>query len=804
MDFKKSKKSQLNNEERQFLNSVARGDVASVKQALAEAKQRSIDKSCKDSLGRSALVIAIENENDDLVSLLLNNDVELEDSLLHAIQEEYVEAVEMILTHQLKKFGEDYLQTEFFSNTFTTDITPIILAGHIDNYEIIKMLLDRGYRIPKPHDLTCHCDDCLKGSTEDVLGHSRARINAYRALASPSLIALSSKDPILTAFELSWELRNLSEMENEFRTEYEELGITCQEFAVDLLDQIRGSKELEIILNHDCRSPDQNEEKELKKLNRLKLAIKYKQKKFVSHPNCQQLLASKWYEGLGNFRRKPIVKQLSIAFGICFGFPILCAIYMIAPHSRFGKLCRKPFIKFLIHSASYLGFLVLLILVSQRIENPFFFLFPIKERKKVSEFRGSPATIVELMILGYVIGLIWSEIKQIWMQGALEYIHDMWNIMDFVTNSLYLATFTLRLLAWLQVRKEKAERNPYAFEERKHWDAYDPNLIAEALFAGANIFSSLKLIYIFTVNPHLGPLQISLGRMVSDIVKFISVYFLVLFSFACGLNHLYWYYSALRAEECEAGITHSCDIRYRSFANLFEILQSLYWAVYGLVDLEHAHLDEPHKLTELIGKLMFGSYSMIAIIILLNLLIAMMSNSYQLIYSQADEEWKFARSRLWISYFTEGATVPPPFNIIPSPKSFTNMITIFKSLMLAHTPEQKQAKWSNVRSTVKNINTREIKYQMVIRNLISRYIMNKQRPQKDEMVSQDDVNELKQEISTFRFELLTVLSDNGFSTPTVHQAKTSSKLDRMWKNLSAATEGQAETLMEEAGLDDVS
>ena len=68
------------------------------------------------------------------------------------------------------------------------------------------------------------------------------------------------------------------------------------------------------------------------------------------------------------------------------------------------------------------------------------------------------------------------------------------------------------------------------------------------------------------------------------------------------------------------------------FYSLFEILQSLYWAVYGLVDLEHAHLDEPHKLTELIGKLMFGSYSMIAIIILLNLLIAMMSNSYQLIY----------------------------------------------------------------------------------------------------------------------------------------------------------------------------
>jgi hypothetical protein len=36
----------------------------------------------------------------------------------------------------------------------------------------------------------------------------------------------------------------------------------------------------------------------------------------------------------------------------------------------------------------------------------------------------------------------------------------------------------------------------------------------------------------------------------------------------------------------------------------------------------------------------------------------------------ADIEWKFARTKLWMSYFDEGGTLPPPFNIIPSPKSF--------------------------------------------------------------------------------------------------------------------------------------
>ena len=66
----------------------------------------------------------------------------------------------------------------------------------------------------------CGCDECMTSRSEDSLRHSRSRINAYRALASPSLIALSSKDPILTAFELSWELRRLSFAEHEFKSEY--------------------------------------------------------------------------------------------------------------------------------------------------------------------------------------------------------------------------------------------------------------------------------------------------------------------------------------------------------------------------------------------------------------------------------------------------------------------------------------------------------------------------------------------------------------------------------------------------------
>lgn len=106
-----------------------------------------------------------------------------------------------------------------------------------------------------------------------------SRVNEYRALASPSLIALSSNDPILTAFQLSWELRNLALTEQECKTEYLELRRQCQKFAVDLLDQSRSSQELAIILNYDPDSSSPYEDGDHMRLTRLMLAINYKQKK---------------------------------------------------------------------------------------------------------------------------------------------------------------------------------------------------------------------------------------------------------------------------------------------------------------------------------------------------------------------------------------------------------------------------------------------------------------------------------------------------------------------------------------------
>lgn len=65
--------------------------------------------------------------------------------------------------------------------------------------------------------------------------------------------------------------------------------------------------------------------------------------------------------------------------------------------------------------------------------------------------------------------------------------------------------------------------------------------------------------------------------------------------------------------------------------SLFETSQSLFWASFGLVDLMAFELQGIKSFTRFWAMLMFGSYSVINIIVLLNMLIAMMSNSYQII-----------------------------------------------------------------------------------------------------------------------------------------------------------------------------
>ncbi|XP_012877576.1 PREDICTED: short transient receptor potential channel 3 isoform X4 [Dipodomys ordii] len=729
----------LTAEEERFLDAAEYGNIPVVRKMLEES--RTLNVNCVDYMGQNALQLAVGNEHLEVTELLLKKEnlARIGDALLLAISKGYVRIVEAILSHPafaasgrltLSPCEQELQDDDFYAydedgTRFSPDITPIILAAHCQKYEVVHMLLLKGARIERPHDYFCKCAECAEKQRHDSFSHSRSRINAYKGLASPAYLSLSSEDPVLTALELSNELAKLANIEKEFKNDYRKLSMQCKDFVVGVLDLCRDSEEVEAILNGDLESTEPLDMHRHKaSLSRVKLAIKYEVKKL-------------------------------------------------------GKILRAPFMKFVAHAASFIIFLGLLVFnASDRFEgiatppNVTVIDFP----RQIFRVKTTQFTWTEMLIMVWVLGMMWSECKELWLEGPREYILQLWNVLDFGMLSIFIAAFTARFLAFLQATKAQQYVDSYIQESdlsevtlppeiqyftyaRDKWLPSDPQIISEGLYAIAVVLSFSRIAYILPANESFGPLQISLGRTVKDIFKFMVLFIMVFLAFMIGMFILYSYYLGAKVNP--------------AFTTVEESFKTLFWSIFGLSEVTSVVLKYDHKFIENIGYVLYGIYNVTMVVVLLNMLIAMINSSYQEIEDDSDVEWKFARSKLWLSYFDDGKTLPPPFSLVPSPKSFVYFIMRImnfskcrrrrlqkdlemgmgnsKSRLNLFTQSNSRVFESHSFNSILNQPTR---YQQIMKRLIKRYVLKAQVDKENDEVNEGELKEIKQDISSLRYELL--------------------------------------------------
>jgi len=91
---------------------------------------------------------------------------------------------------------------------------------------------------------------------------------------------------------------------------------------------------------------------------------------------------------------------------------------------------------------------------------------------------------------------------------------------------------------------------------------------------------------------------------------------------------------------------------------MISTFKTVFWSLFGLAEKEGVQLENyENRLTVYIGYLIYGAFNIASVIVLLNMLIAMMSKSYETIEEHADVEWKFARSKLYMEYIKEGSSI---------------------------------------------------------------------------------------------------------------------------------------------------
>ncbi|XP_035482262.2 short transient receptor potential channel 6a isoform X2 [Scophthalmus maximus] len=780
--------------EQRFLEAAEYGNIPEVRRMLLHVPNLNVN--AVDYMGQNALQLAVANEHLEVTELLLGRAdlARVGDALLLAISKGYVRITEALLGHPAFRDAnrltaspaqadmlDDFYAYDEDGTRFSHDVTPVILAAHCQEYEIVHTLLSKGARIDPPHDYFCSCDSCNYQQQFDSFSHSRSRINAYRGLASPAYLSLSNEDPVLAALELSSELAMLANIEKEFKNDYCRLSSQCKDYVVGLLDLCRSTEEVEAILSGETDAEDTYDLPGRPSLTRLKLAIKYELKKFVAHPNCQQQLLSIWYENLPGLRQQTTAIKLLVVLAVAVGLPGLALAYWIAPCSRVGKIMRSPFMKFVAHASSFTIFLGLLILnAADRfagttlLPNMTHHHHPAGGRLLsldpllLYRMTMTPFTWMEILIISWVMGMIWAEVKEIWSQGPGEYLVEPWNFLDFGMLAIFLASFCCRFSALRHADLAQTYVHThyttlinvtlppeihYFTLARIYWLPSDPQLVSEGLYAVAVVLSFSRIAYILPANESFGPLQISLGRTVKDIFKFMVIFILVFLAFMIGMFNLYSYY--LGAKQNDA------------FTTLEESFKTLFWAIFGLSEVRSVVINNGHKFIENIGYVLYGVYNVTMVIVLLNMLIAMINSSFQEIEDDADVEWKFARAKLWFSYFEEGRTLPVPFNLMPSPKSMLGLATGIKALLLHYVAgrgEENSDTQLNQLGEGKNsgygASASPTRYQKIMKRLIKRYIIKARADRESDEITEGELKEIKQDISSLRYELLEEKSQN--------------------------------------------
>ena len=216
-------KDTLSETEANYLRAAESGDLQAIQKAVND---HNVNINCLDYLGRSALELAVVEEHTPVIEYLLtrSNIQCIEDAFLVAIGKDNVRICEIILNHPLYKNNRvkldstnGFYQKDTENPRFTKEITPIVLAAQRNNYYLVQLLLMKGAKITEPHDYFCKCVECSNQRNFDSVKYSRSRLNTYRALASPAYVSLSSDDPILTAFRLSHQLEQLTDVEKEYK-----------------------------------------------------------------------------------------------------------------------------------------------------------------------------------------------------------------------------------------------------------------------------------------------------------------------------------------------------------------------------------------------------------------------------------------------------------------------------------------------------------------------------------------------------------------------------------------------------------
>uniref|UniRef100_T1JXK5 Ion transport domain-containing protein n=1 Tax=Tetranychus urticae TaxID=32264 RepID=T1JXK5_TETUR len=558
----------------------------------------------RDRQGRTCVHLASATGHRDMVALLLGQGAEI-----NAQDKKGWTPLHYASRHGYLSVVQLLVESGADPTTASKDgKVPLCNAASAGHYDVLSYLLK------KEHDSLQLMDDKL--FLLDLMNCSKNHDN--KPIREFVLVSDACID---TAVKLARSYENLAAREKERARDLETASAYCDTIAIDLLSIAATTNNAGALL----RATDH------KNTEFLDVLIELDRKDVVSQHAVQKYLTDVW---MGNLRW-PGLKFVALFFSF-----LVCPIIWIIVSTPIGhRLHRIPIIKFMSYLTAHIFFIVVLVYTT---------VFP---GTALYEHEDSIPLWNEWLLTLWLVGIAVSDMINPSDKSGLGGIKVLILVIGFTAVAVHGITFILDEYVF--------DRQDMVLDDLWHVRRLDILYIRNQLLAVAMLLSFIEFLNFLTFHPLFGPWGVIIQELIQDLLRFLAILSIFLTGFTLHICAIYQ--PVYRAPESWNMTQIPIGQHFLKPGKSFEML---FYALFGLVEpdtMPPMHLSP--DFAKIIMKLVFGIYMMVTVIVLINLLIAMMSNTYQRIEAQSDIEWKFGRAKL-IRNMNRTLSTPSPINLI--------------------------------------------------------------------------------------------------------------------------------------------
>jgi hypothetical protein len=210
-----------------------------------------------------------------------------------------------------------------------------------------------------------------------------------------------------------------------------------------------------------------------------------------------------------------------------------------------------------------------------------------------------------------------------------RYFQDIWNLFDFIGLSL--------LMVWLGLR----------------FNSIDNFVLFKGFLSMSAIFYSLSMLCYFSIFESIGMLTLMVFAMIMGLLNFLLLFIVCIWGFWVTLFSL-MKYDSLNSPTFQYGSPLSSAV-------------TLFGAIFANFSIDQYDISNPYQW---IHVSILTVYIVFTTVILLNLIIARMSNTHQEVSNRSFEKWNFFKATLLKKFILVKerhpfSMLPAPFNVIP-------------------------------------------------------------------------------------------------------------------------------------------